>query len=125
MLNWGFGISRSESKPPSSDLVTQPLTCGFLVWLLPTGSPLIRRLRYQLVPSGDAQGDPGSIAWPTMKDPLLSIEDLAAYLQVPIQTVYNWRTEGRGPRAIKIGKHVRFRQTDVEAWLNSHREDPH
>jgi AcrR family transcriptional regulator len=32
---------------------------------------------------------------------LLSIEDLAAYLGVPRQTIYDWRVDRRGPRALK------------------------
>jgi excisionase family DNA binding protein len=48
---------------------------------------------------------------------LLSPEDLADYLQVPVKTIYNWRSARKGPRAVKVGRHVRFRQADVDAWL--------
>lgn len=48
---------------------------------------------------------------------LLSPDDLAALIQVPVKTLYNWRWEGKGPKAIKLGKHLRFRRADVEAWL--------
>lgn len=46
-----------------------------------------------------------------------SIEELAEELGVPVRTVYAWRHRGIGPRGHKIGKHVRFRRVDVEAWL--------
>ena len=46
-----------------------------------------------------------------------SIEELAEELGVPVRTVYAWRHRGSGPRGHKIGKHVRFRRVDVEAWL--------
>lgn len=49
---------------------------------------------------------------------LLSIKDLANYLQVPERTLRAWRAKGSGPRSIKLGKHVRYRETDVAAWLN-------
>lgn len=48
---------------------------------------------------------------------LLSVEELSAYLGIPKPTIYVWRTRGIGPLGIKVGRHVRFRQADVEAWL--------
>jgi excisionase family DNA binding protein len=59
---------------------------------------------------------------PTQLAPLIGVEELAAYLGVPVQTVYDWRTTGRAPRAYKFGKHVRFALADVQAWLDRHRE---
>ncbi len=38
-------------------------------------------------------------------------------LQVPLSTWYQWRSAGKGPKAIKVGKHVRVRRKDYEAWL--------
>ena len=58
-----------------------------------------------------------------LDDVLLSPQQLADYLGVPLATVYRWRCEGTGPRGIKVGKHVRYRQRDVEAWLDT-RSDP-
>jgi excisionase family DNA binding protein len=49
---------------------------------------------------------------------LLTIRELAAYLSVPVQTLYVWRTNGDGPRGIKVGRHLRYRPEDVEAWLD-------
>lgn len=54
---------------------------------------------------------------------LLSPQQLADYLGVPLATVYRWRHESTGPRGIKVGKHVRYRRRDVEAWLES-KTDP-
>lgn len=53
---------------------------------------------------------------------LLSIEDLAAYLGVPRQTIYDWRVDGRGPRALKIGKRLRFTVADVRTWVDAQAE---
>lgn len=50
---------------------------------------------------------------------LWSIQDLADYLGVPVQTVYQWRMKDYGPRGVKVGKHVRFRPAEVERWLDS------
>ncbi|MFI6428624.1 helix-turn-helix transcriptional regulator [Promicromonospora sp. NPDC050880] len=55
-------------------------------------------------------------------DPLLSIDELADYLGLPVRTIYAWRTEGKGPRGVLLGKHVKFYASDVQAWLASRRE---
>ncbi len=46
-------------------------------------------------------------------------ETLADYLDVPVRTVYSWNHSGTGPRPIRVGKHVRYRRADVEAWLEA------
>ncbi len=50
-------------------------------------------------------------------DPLWSIHDLADYLGVPIKTIRSWRLRGTGPVGIRVGKHIRYRRADIEAWL--------
>ena len=55
-------------------------------------------------------------------EPLLSIEMLADYVGVPVVTIYRWRTEGKGPRALRIGRHLKFALSDVQAWLATIRE---
>jgi excisionase family DNA binding protein len=50
-------------------------------------------------------------------DKLLSPTALAALLEVPRSTVYEWNYKGTGPPAIRVGKHVRYRETDIERWL--------
>jgi excisionase family DNA binding protein len=41
-------------------------------------------------------------------EPVLSIEDLADYLGVPVTTLYDWRVGNKGPRGIRVGRHVKF-----------------
>ncbi len=55
--------------------------------------------------------------------PWLSPQDLADELGVPVSTVYGWRHTGAGPVGHKVGRHVRFRRSDVEAWLGTCREE--
>lgn len=50
-------------------------------------------------------------------DRLVSPQDLAGYLGVPVATVYSWRYRQEGPPAIRIGRHLRYRWPDVQAWL--------
>ena len=49
--------------------------------------------------------------------PLATPEELAAYLQVPMNTVYNWRRRRTGPPGRRIGKHIRYAWADIEAWV--------
>ena len=53
---------------------------------------------------------------------LLTPAELARYLQVPLTTIYRWRSRGEGPPGMRLGRHVRFRLGDVEQWLD-HRRD--
>lgn len=48
---------------------------------------------------------------------LLSARELARYLEVPVKTIYTWRYHKTGPQGFRVGKHLRFRQRDVESWL--------
>lgn len=54
-------------------------------------------------------------------DPLLSVHELAEYLGVPVRTIYDWRQTGRGPRGIRIGRHLKFAVSDVMTWIDSQR----
>jgi excisionase family DNA binding protein len=58
----------------------------------------------------------------SVRRPLLSPAELAAYLGVPLATVYRWRSRREGPCGIRVGRHVRYRVTDVERWLDDQRE---
>ena len=49
---------------------------------------------------------------------LLTTPDLCDYLQVSPNLVYSWRYQGIGPKAIKVGGSLRWRLSDVEAWLD-------
>jgi excisionase family DNA binding protein len=50
---------------------------------------------------------------------LLTPADVAAQLGVPVKSIYVWRTKGTAPRGIRVGKHLRFRQSDVDAWIEA------
>lgn len=49
---------------------------------------------------------------------LLTVRELAELLQVPTKTIYTWRYKGEGPRAVSVGRHLRFRAEDVASWLD-------
>jgi excisionase family DNA binding protein len=55
-------------------------------------------------------------------EPMLSIEELAEYLALPVRTLYDWRQCGREPRAIHVGRQLRYFVSDVQSWLQEQRE---
>lgn len=55
-------------------------------------------------------------------EPLLNIDELADYLGVPVSTIYDWRTNGKDPRAYRFGKRIMFGITDIRAWMDNMRE---
>jgi len=59
---------------------------------------------------------------PSGLEPLLSIEELSEYLDVPIRTLYDWRLSGKGPCAVHVGRQLRYFVNDVQDWLRAHRE---
>jgi excisionase family DNA binding protein len=54
--------------------------------------------------------------------PLLSPDELAALLGVPLPTIYRWRSRQQGPVGFRIGRHVRYSLEDVHEWLESRRD---
>jgi excisionase family DNA binding protein len=53
---------------------------------------------------------------------LLSPHEVAAFLGVPLQTIYRWRYRHEGPLGYRVGRHVRYRAADVEQWLEGRRD---
>jgi len=53
----------------------------------------------------------------TTIESLWDIEDVAAYLRVPVETLYRWRKQRSGPPAARVGRHLRYDPADVRAWL--------
>jgi predicted DNA-binding transcriptional regulator AlpA len=95
----------SDGKPNTPPLNSRP----------PAHHPTqtVRQLSIKQLEEGDR-----SMSQTTRVVPLWTVQDVADYLQVPVQTLYSWRMQGRGPRARKIGKYLRYRPEDVITWLD-------
>jgi len=50
---------------------------------------------------------------------LLTLDDLVELTGTPKSTLYSLFAEGKGPRRMKLGRALRFRPTDVDAWLDA------
>jgi excisionase family DNA binding protein len=48
---------------------------------------------------------------------LMSVEEVSEYLNIPVATLYRWRHHGSGPKAMRVGRYLRYSATDVAAWL--------
>lgn len=47
----------------------------------------------------------------------VSLAELAAQLKVSVQTIYDLRSKGRGPRGFRVGTQLRFRTSEIDAWV--------
>jgi excisionase family DNA binding protein len=52
-----------------------------------------------------------------MHEALMTTEQVAEYLQVPVTTLHQWRYLRKGPLAARIGRGLRYRRADVDAWV--------
>ena len=48
---------------------------------------------------------------------VLSLTELCDHLHVTAQTIYDLRSQGRGPNGFRVGRELRFRVSEIEAWL--------
>lgn len=57
-------------------------------------------------------------------DEFVPMKQLSAELGVARSTFYRWTKTGKGPKAYKFGtQSLRFRRSDVEAWIASNKLD--
>lgn len=68
----------------------------------------------------------GAIEVMTLQDPagatvllesLWTIDQVAVYLKIPVQTLRTWRKNKTGPKAARIGKHLRYDPRQVRRWV--------
>src|SRR6476620_2980835 len=48
---------------------------------------------------------------------VFTIAELATDLSVSTQALYDLRSKGRGPTGFRVGRQLRFRQSEIDAWL--------
>jgi excisionase family DNA binding protein len=51
------------------------------------------------------------------KDSFWTVTEVAAYLRVPVETLYAWRKRHYGPPAVRLGRHLRYDPADVRTWV--------
>jgi hypothetical protein len=55
---------------------------------------------------------------PRVDDELLTLQEVAVVVRVPVATLRYWRHLGTGPRSFRIGRGVRYWRTEVFTWLD-------
>ncbi|PYC81321.1 excisionase [Streptomyces tateyamensis] len=56
-------------------------------------------------------------------DRLWTLQELAKFLGVPTQSIYQMNWKGTGPRSYKVGRHRRYDPRDVQQWLETRSSD--
>lgn len=56
--------------------------------------------------------------------PLLTPQQAAAYLCIPEATLKAWRSrrKGYGPKAVRLGRRIRYRRQELDSWITDHLE---
>lgn len=54
----------------------------------------------------------------TPVDRWLSTQEFADYIGLSVETIYYWRKKGAGPSGVRIGRYVKYRLSDVDAWID-------
>ena len=62
---------------------------------------------------------------PARFEALLTIDDVAALVNMPVASLRYWRVLGAGPRGFIIGRRLRYRLDDVLAWIDACRDNDH
>lgn len=52
------------------------------------------------------------------KDRAWTPEEVSTFLGVPVRTLYQWRYLGTGPKAARVGRHLRYNPAEVLAWFH-------
>jgi excisionase family DNA binding protein len=56
-------------------------------------------------------------------DYLMTIEQVAEFLQLPVATIRKQRSMGTFAPGFKLGKHVRWRRSSILEWLEAHADE--
>ncbi|EAQ10945.1 AlpA family transcriptional regulator [Maritimibacter alkaliphilus HTCC2654] len=55
----------------------------------------------------------------TAQDKFLDTAQAAHYLGYSMSTLETWRCESMGPKYYKLHRRVRYKQSDLDAWLEA------
>ena len=66
-----------------------------------------------------ASGRARPVTMTTDASDIISIDEVARRLDIPKSTLYGWRYKRIGPRCHRVGKHLRYRWSEVLEWLDA------
>jgi hypothetical protein len=50
--------------------------------------------------------------------------ELSEFLDVADRTLTQWRWLGKGPRWVRVGRHIRYPRGDTQEWLDAGADSP-
>jgi len=56
------------------------------------------------------------------KEQLLTLQDVADFLQIKERTIYDWVKKGKIP-GFKLGNVWRFKREDIDCWIEERKQD--
>lgn len=54
---------------------------------------------------------------------LRTTDEIAQELNLHPRTLINWRSQGKGPAFVRVGRSIRYRDTDIAAWLEQRTQE--
>jgi excisionase family DNA binding protein len=60
---------------------------------------------------------------PSVRDEILTTEEVCALLKIKKATLYRHTSQRTGPPFYKVGKHNRWKRSEVMAWFDSHLDE--
>jgi excisionase family DNA binding protein len=54
----------------------------------------------------------------------LKIDEAAAYMRTPVETLRKWRSQGTGPRAARAGRSLLYRRSEIDRWIREREQEP-
>ena len=61
----------------------------------------------------------------TPPEPLFTKNELARHLRLNPRTLDNWKAQEKGPRAVKIGRKLLYRESEVRRWIENEERRQH
>ena len=121
----GLMTTTTKEKAPGRESSAFPIAVGFRETSADDRERLAPRILSEFPVSSPLPAHIQSLA--SLNNPaqhkLLTIQDLADLLSIPILTIYQWRSKHTGPRAMRIGRHLRWDAREVAAWLLTQLDD--
>jgi excisionase family DNA binding protein len=60
---------------------------------------------------------------PSLRDEILTTDEVCTLLKIKKATLYRHTSQGIGPPFYKIGKHNRWKRSEVMAWFDAHLDE--
>ena len=67
--------------------------------------------------AGARHDDGSTILTTDQLTPLWNVQQVSEFLGIPVQTLYMWRYQGTGPKAYRLGRHLRYAPAEILRWL--------